>query len=361
MRICLIADATSVHTLRWAEYFVDQGDEVHVVTYEPPKKELKGAEFHVISSIFNNLYLDFIPRHLRMHLLVHKIKPDIVHAHFISKFGFHAAFLGYRPLIMSAWGSDILVVPYWSRLLWYLTGISLRRADIVYGASRDICSKIVSNFRVNSSRVKFVPFGVDTKRFYPNPEADNNKTNLVVFSNRNLSEVYNLETLIDSVPFVISKNSAIKFIIAGSGPLEMELKRKVNETGVFEHVNFVGQVDHNEMTGLLNRCNIYVSTALSDGTPVSMLEAMACAKPCIMTDVGGVSEWIEDGLNGFLFTPRQPQELAQKILELASDPIKREQFGNNACTLIKQKGDWNTIMDNVRIQYIGLLDRHELQ
>lgn len=361
MRICLIADATSIHTLRWAEYFVDQGDEVHVITYEPPKKELEGVKVHIIRSIFNNLYLDFCPRHLRMYLLVKKIKPDILHAHFISKFGFHAAFLGYRPLIMSAWGSDILVVPHWSRLLWNFTGISLRRADVVYGASSDICNKIVSNFKVNSSKVKLVPFGVDTRRFYPKPEdSPKNNTNIVVLSNRTLSELYNIETLINSIQFVISKNSAVRFLIAGSGPLEMELKKKANEIGVVDYVTFVGQVDHNEMIGLLNNCDIYVSTSLSDGTPVSMLEAMACAKPCIMTDVGGVSEWIENGVNGFLFTPQQPKELAQKILELAADSIKREQFGNNACKLIKQKGDWYTIMENVRKQYIELVDKGEL-
>ncbi len=362
MRICLIADATSIHTLRWAEYFVKQGDEVHIITYEPPKKELQGVEVHVIRSIFNNLYLDFFPRHLRMYLLVHKIKPDILHGHFISKFGFHAAFLGYRPLIMSAWGGDILVVPYWSKLLWHFTGISLRRADLVYGVSRDICGKIVSNFRVPSSRVKLVPFGVDTKLFHPlvQKKATDN-TNIVVLSNRTFLGIYNIETLINSIPLVVEKNPNIKFVIKGTGPLEESLKSLVLELGVSEYVTFIGWVDYKEMAGLLHSCDIYVSTALSDGTPVSVLEAMACAKPCIVTDVGGVSEWIEDGVNGCLLTPKKPQELAHKILELAADPIKREKLGINACKLIEQRGDWYRIMEDVRKQYQGLVRVHEIQ
>ncbi|MFA0823871.1 MAG: glycosyltransferase family 4 protein [Methanomethylovorans sp.] len=362
MRICLIADATSIHTLRWAEYFVDQGDEVHIITYEPPKKELEGVKVHIIRSIFNNLYLDFCPRHLRMYLLVKKIKPDILHAHFISKFGFHAAFLGYRPLIMSAWGGDILVVPYWSKLLWYFTGISLKRADVVYGVSKDICGKIVSNFGVPSPRVKLVPFGVDTKLFH---QAAGKKvtgdTSIVILSNRTFLDIYNIETLINSIPFVVEKNPNIKFVIKGTGPLEDSLKSLVLELGVSEYVTFIGWVEYQEMVGLLHNCDIYVSTALSDGTPVSVLEAMACAKPCIVTDVGGVSEWIDDGLNGCLFTPRNPQELAQKILELAADPIKREKLGINAHKVIEERGDWYRIMEDVREQYEELVKKHAVQ
>ncbi|WP_321419210.1 glycosyltransferase family 4 protein [uncultured Methanomethylovorans sp.] len=361
MRICLIADATSIHTLRWAEYFVNQGDEVHIVTYEPPKNELEGVKFHIIRSIFNNLYLDFFPRHLRMYLLIHKMKPDILHAHFISKFGFHAAFLGYRPLIMSAWGGDILVVPYWSKLLWYLTGISLRRTDMVYGVSKDICEKIVTNFRVSSSRVKLVPFGVDTKLFHPAAEKNIVGSNdLVVFSNRTFLEIYNIETLVNSIPLVVEKNPNIKFVIKGTGPLEDSLKSLVLELGVSQYVTFIGWVEYKEMAGLLHNCDIYVSTALSDGTPVSVLEAMACAKPCIVTDVGGVSEWIDDGLNGCLFTPRNPQELAQKILELAANSIKRDKFGKNALKVIEERGDWQRIMTDVRTQYKELVRGHEI-
>lgn len=361
MRICLIADATSIHTLRWAEYFVNMGDEVHIITYEPPKKELEGVKVHIIRSIFNNLYLDFCPRHLRMYLLVRKIKPDILHAHFISKFGFHAAFLGYRPLIMSAWGGDILVVPYWSKLLWYFTGISLRRADVVYGVSKDICERIVTTFGVPLSRVKLVPFGVDTTLFHPAAKKkiiyDND---VVVLSNRTFLEIYNIETLINSIPLVVEKNPNVKFVIKGTGPQENSLKSLVLELGVSEYVTFIGWVEYEEMVGLLHNCDIYVSTALSDGTPVSVLEAMACAKPCIVTDVGGVSEWIEDGLNGYLFTPKKPQELAQKILDLAADPIKREILGGNASKLIEQRGDWYRIMEDVRTQYQELVKGHEI-
>ncbi|MCD4703157.1 MAG: glycosyltransferase, partial [Methanosarcinaceae archaeon] len=167
MKICLIADATSIHTQRWANYFVQQGEDVHLITYEFPQTEISGVEVHVIRSLSNSLYLAFIPRHLKMLLLIRKLKPDIVHAHFISKFGFHAAFLGFRPLVMTAWGDDILIIPYWSKLLWYFTKITLKKADLIYAVSEDMAEKIISNFGISPDTVKVVPFGVDTEMFQP--------------------------------------------------------------------------------------------------------------------------------------------------------------------------------------------------
>lgn len=356
MRICLLADATSVHTQRWASYFVKQGDEVHLITYEAPNTPIVGVESHVIKSLFNSLYLAFIPRHIRIYLLVRRLKPDIIHAHFISKFGFHAAFLGRHPVVMSAWGDDILIIPYWSKFLWYFTKISLKRADLIYAVSEDMAKKISSNFGITSNNVVVVPFGVDTELFQPviiHKQESSGRT--IVFSNRNFLEVYNIETLINAIPLVIENNINVHFVIKGSGPLEESLKGLVSTLNVDEYVTFVGWTEYHDMPEYLHNCDIYVSTAISDGTPVSVLEAMACGKACIVTDVGGVSEWIVDGVNGCLVPPQKPQILAAKILELAMDPVKRDALGKEAYGVVTERGDWYDIMKWVRDDYKKLV------
>ena len=362
MRICLIADATSVHTQRWASYFVQQGDEVHLITYEAPDTPIEGVELHVIKSLFNSLYLAFIPRHIKIYLLVRRLKPDIIHAHFISKFGFHAAFLGRHPVVMSAWGDDILIIPYWSKFLWYFTKISLKRADKIYAVSEDMAEKITSNFGITANNVEVVPFGVDTELFQP---ATKDKHELsgktTVFSNRNFLEVYNIETLINAIPLVIEKNENIRFVIKGSGPLERSLKKLASSLNMDEYVTFVGWTEYHDMPKYLHNCDIYVSTAISDGTPVSVLEAMACGKICIVTDVGGVGEWIEDGVSGCLIHPQQPQVLADKILELAMDPTKRDALGREAYGVVTERGDWHNIMKWVRDDYKKLVRDHGIQ
>jgi glycosyltransferase involved in cell wall biosynthesis len=362
MRICLIADATSVHTQRWASYFVQQGDEVHLITYEAPNTPIKGVELHVVKSLFNSLYLAFIPRHIKIYLLVRRLKPDITHAHFISKFGFHAAFLGQHPVVMSAWGDDILIIPYWSKLLWYFTKISLKRADRIYAVSQDMAEKITYNFGNPANDVEIVPFGVDTKLFQPTTKDEWRLTDrTVVLSNRNFLDVYNIETLINAIPLIIEKNKKIHFVIKGSGPLERFLKELADELDVNEYVTFVGWTEYHDMPKYLHNCDIYVSTAISDGTPVSVLEAMACGKACIVTDVGGVGEWIEDDVSGCLIPPQQPHILAKKILELVRDPDKREVLGKEAYRVVTERGDWHNIMEWVKDDYKTLVREHGIQ
>ena len=115
------------------------------------------------------------------------------------------------------------------------------------------------------------------------------------------------------------------------------------------------------MPEYLHNCDIYVSTAISDGTPVSVLEAMACGKACIVADVGGVGEWIEDGVSGCLIPPQKPQILAEKILELARDRSKCEELGKEAHRVVTKRGDWYNIMEWVRDDYKTLVGEHEIQ
>lgn len=362
MKICLIADATSVHTQRWASYFVQQGDDVHLITYESPNTPIEGVELHVIKSLFKSLYLAFIPRHLRIYFLVRKLNPDIIHAHFISKFGFHAAFLGRRPVVMSAWGDDILIIPYWSKLLWYFTKISLKRADMIYAVSKDMAEKIKFNFGISYDHVEVVPFGVDTELFQPATKYKHESNGrIVVFSNRNFLEVYSIETFINAIPLVIEKNENIHFVIKGTGPLEESLKELVSSLNLGEYVTFAGWTEYHDMPKYLHDCDIYVSTAISDGTPVSVLEAMACGKACIVTDVGGVGEWIENDVSGCLVSPQQPQIFAEKILGLAQDSAKRDVFGKEAHRVVAERGDWYDIMKWVRDDYKTLVREHGIQ
>jgi len=361
MKICLIADATSVHTIRWAEYFIAQGDEVHLITYEPPGTNILGINLHVISSLFQNLYISFIPRHIKIYFLIRKIKPDIIHAHFISKFGFHAAFLGIHPVVMSAWGDDILIIPHWSKFLRYFTKLSLKRADKIYAVSEDIAKKIVSNFEISVKKVTVVPFGVNTELFRPGIFINRENNKIIVFSNRNFFKVYNIENLIKAIPKVVQKKKNIFFIIKGSGPLEDHLKKLAKSLNLRDdHIKFLGWSKYEDMPEYLHNSDIYVSTAISDGTPVSVLEAMACGKACIVTDVGGVSEWIKNDINGLLIPPGQPDILTEKIVELAENLEKRKELGKEARKTITLSGDWNKIMKWVRNDYENLMRSNEL-
>ena len=363
MKLCFIADATSVHTKRWAEYFSNTGHEVHLITYELPEEPMASVHLHVVGSMFKSLYLAFPFRHLKIMRIVKKIKPDIVHAHFITKFGFHGALLGFHPLVMSAWGSDVLVIPYWSKLLFYFTKFSLKKADLVFATSHDAENELISTFGIDEAKIEMIPFGVDTELF--KPCKDQTIADIVyILSNRNFSPVYNIQTFVHAIPLAIKDNDNLKFILIGSGPEEENIRSLVDELGVGDCVTFVGKITNDIMPEYLNSADIYVSTSLSDTTPVSVSEAMACGLSCIVTDVGGVKEVISDGDNGYLIQIGDYESLARKIVDLSFDLEKRGMIGRNARYTIRNKLDWSDLMHEVTIHYIKLksqnLKLHEL-
>ena len=362
MRLCFLADARSIHTMRWVEYFAEE-HEVDLITldYAEKKNVIPEEAYKAI-----NVKLHKVPRKLpsllctplKIRSLIKRIEPDIVHAHYVTQYGFCGAFSGFHPLVVSAWGSDVLVDPGNSKVLKLMVKYALGKADAIYAVSGDIAGKIVSKFGISGEVVKIVPFGVDIELFQPTIRAEKTAdSKIIVFSNRSFLKVYNIETLINAIPTVLEKNKNIHFVIKGSGPLEESLKGLASDLNVNDCVTFMGWSEYHEMLKHLRDCDIYVSTALSDGTPVSVLEAMACGKACIATDVGGVHEWIKDGVNGCLIPPQQPRVLAERILELSENPAKKEMLGKEAHRVVAEKGDWQKIMKQVSEDYKAMVGK----
>ncbi|MDD1634595.1 MAG: glycosyltransferase family 4 protein, partial [Methanomicrobiales archaeon] len=108
---------------------------------------------------------------------------------------------------------------------------------------------------------------------------------------------------------------------------------------------------YDRVPGDLRDADIFVSTATSDGTPVSLLEAMSSGLPCIATAVGGVPEWVQDGENGLLIPPGNPEALAVGILRLVRDPDLRRSLGTRARETVRARGDWQVLMRGVEEEY----------
>lgn len=357
MKICLIADGRSTHTQRWAEYFSDR-HEVHLITYDPVGFGISGVTEHVVHSAFSNLYLSFWPRHMKIRRLIREIDPDIVHAHFITKYGFHLPKKSGRkfPVVVSAWGDDILILPKKSRIIKYFTGRALCSADLVYAVSEDIKKHILAKYRIESSKVHHMPLGVDTSVFAPAtgtgaPDGDE----IIVFSNRGFFPVYNMATMIRGFARAWRENGRLRLVLRGEGPELADTRRLAESEEVSGAVTFLTRTGIDQVPLDYRLADIFVSTAVSDGTPVSLLEAMASGLPCIATAVGGVPEWIEDGVNGVLIPPRDPAILAEKILLLASDREMGKRLSERARDLVVEKGDCRFLMEQAEKDYDGLI------
>lgn len=359
MILCFIADGRSIHTQRWLEYFAKRGHDVHLITYDPVGHKIPGVTEYTLSSRWKNLYLSFIPRDLTIKRLVKKIKPDLVHAHFIAKYGFHLPGLRCCPRVVSAWGDDVLILPKKSRFIRYYTKKALFSADLIYAVSRDIQNHILTDFRIPTSRVKYLPFGIDTDLFVSYTRGQqNSRTTIEIFSNRGFFPVYDNETLIEGFALAYQQDARLRLTLKGEGPEEERIRTLVDTLNLSDCVEFRKKTAYSEVSRDLQTPDIFITTSVSDGTPVSLLEAMSSGLPCIATSVGGIPEWIVNNETGLLVPPGSPEKIADAILSLARDPDLRKRLGAAAREVVVKNGQWKTLMAQAEKDYLALIETY---
>jgi len=179
------------------------------------------------------------------------------------------------------------------------------------------------------------PVNVQEKR----AEIGIRESDLIVGNVANLYPVKGQTYLLKAAKQVINQIPNAKFIFIGRGPLEEELKREAHSLGIGSSVKFLNYRE--DVKDLLKIMNIFVLTSLSEGMPVSMIEAMASKVPVIATSVGGIPEVIQDGLNGYIVTPSDPSQLANRMSTL----LKNEDIAQNFAT-----AGYNKVRDHLTLQ-----------
>lgn len=359
MRICYIA-SPSVHTTRWVKYFTDNGHDVHLITTSKLFGEDIGrVKIHVINRYGSqlraiNYSVNTIPTILQFKALVRAIKPDIIHAQSITETTWLGANSGFHPFIVTPWGSDVLIAPKRSKISKRIVEYVLKRADLVTCDAEHIKEPLIK-LGANSQKIELVYFGTDILKFRKNPKDD--KHTPIIISVRSLKPIYNVETLIRTMPLVINKIPEAKFIIAGDGVERNYLVELAKSLGIdTDSIRFMGNLSEGDLIDYLRASSIYVSTSLSDaGLAASTAEAMACELAPVITDFGDNGKWVVDGVNGFLFPLRDSVGLASKLVQLLQDNKMRETFGKLSREIIVERNNWEKEMSRMEELYARLL------
>ena len=364
MRICLIADASSIHTQKWVRYFAERGHELHLISRRPPEAgAVKGLDLYSLASFRCPVLLRYPYDGIKVRRLIGRIKPDILHAHYAVGYGLLGALSGFHPFVLSVWGSDILVAPRQSKVYEVTVKLAIRRADAIHCSAGHMIAPLLE-LGAASDKIKLVYFGVDTQKFVPLQGKEQLRRELgisdspTVISLRSLEPIYDIGTLISSVPVVLTEIPEAQFLLVGGGSQEARLKEQAESLGVCRSVRFIGQVPNDELPKYLNASDIYVSTSLSDGgLAASTAEAMACGLPVIITDFGDNRKWVEDGTNGFLVPLKDPGALASRMITLLRDKELRARFGRINRQMIEERNDWQKEMGKVEELYQALMIR----
>ena len=351
--LCLLGDANSVHVQRWAREMIARGWRVSVVTARP--QETAGFEQIVLRPV--RRARDWLWRAGEARRALDALAPDIVHAHYVTSYGWLGARSGRHPLVMTAWGSDLLVTPKTSALMRALTGWTLRHADLITGDSSDLIAQARS-YRPRAA-VELVHWGVEMARFHP--ATWDSKTGLEIVSLRSWEPNYHVGTIVEAVALLRRERPALPLTLhlLGGGPLEAALRAQVAALGLQGQVVFHGRVDDARMQAVMATCKISVTVPASDATSVAMLESMACGLAVIASDLPANREWLrharDAALDAPLVAPGDAAALARALSALARDEERIRRLGEANRAHIERDGRRDVQMDRMAALYQGLL------
>lgn len=155
--------------------------------------------------------------------------------------------------------------------------------------------------------------------------------------------------LINALSIIKGIIPEIKLLLAGSGPLESELKNIVFTKGLNEYVEFLGA--RRDIPDILKAMDIFVFPSLWEGLPMVLLEAMASSLPVVATSVGGITEIVRNGINGVIVPPRNESVLVQIIIELSKDKAKRKLLGESGRKTVEDKFTASLMVKNLESVY----------
>jgi L-malate glycosyltransferase len=289
-----------------------------------------------------------------------KHKCDLIHVHWAIPTGligvFCAAILR-KPLLITIHGSDFRLATKGPGLLKQLFRWVCTEADHVTCVSEEL-KEGTEGLGIASDKISMFPMGADEKflNVGKNRSGIEDKGPFTILSNRNLLPLYNVRLLIQAIPMILEKEPKTRFLIAGDGTERDNLTKEAKHLNVEQSIQFLGRLSHDSMPELLARCDVYVSTSLSDGTSVSLLEAMAAGSFPIVTAIPSNFEWIKDGENGFLVPVDGKEILAKRIVTALRNKALLERSREDNLRIVEKRALWSGTIESVKTIYEEILN-----
>ena len=273
--------------------------------------------------------------------IIQHVRPDIVHAGPIQTVALLAALSGFHPLLVMSWGFD-LMKDVDRNVLWHLaTKITLRRADW-FTSDCEVTRQKALAFGVPMERTTVFPWGVDLQLFSPEafPVVPARSDQVTLLCNRSWEPNYGVDVLAHAFVQVARQRPDIRLLLIGGGSQAELIKGILSAGGVAERVKFGGQVMNSDLPQVYHRADIFISPSHVDGSSVSLLEALACGLPCLVSDIPANQEWVVDGQNGWLFPDGDVQALSARILQAVDQRVEWGRMGQEARRVADSRADW---------------------
>ena len=376
LTICAVGSSRSTHVVARVQCFARRGHRVYLITEAQVGiegvTELVPSEDEVgVLRLVNAAFRRRLPASRLLALLlsiprlIRQCKPDIVHVHFAySMWAWMAVVAGHHPLVVSVMGGDILFEEQGSptRRGKWLTVQLLRQADVITSKSEFLVKVLehLGDFRAKTIKVVW---GVDLKLFRRIESAGLrsslglNDRDFVILSARILQKFYNVHLIVEAMPRIIAACPRARLVIteyAADREYKREIEQRVKELRLDDVVVFVGQIPHAEMPRYYSLADVSVGVPSSDGLPQTLLEAMACGVPNVLSRLRRYEELISHEESGY-FVDISPEAIAEGVVRLLRDCDLRTRVAERGLEIVTSAANFDREVDRVEAMYYDLL------
>jgi glycosyltransferase involved in cell wall biosynthesis len=284
------------------------------------------------------------------------LQPNLVHAGPVQETALLTALTGYRPLITMSWGSDLLLDGKKGFSRW-LARYTLERST-VFICDSDVVSDVAQEMGVSKERIIQFPWGVDLDHFSPGEGSDVREAlgwegAKILLCTRNWEPIYGVDIVCRAFVELAGKDENVNLLLLGDGSLRSQIERLFRSSGLEDRVHLAGFVNFNALPEYYRTADLYISASHVDGSSISLLEAMACGIPAIVSDIPGNRQWVTPGENGWWFPDGSSKFLTETILEAIQDLKRLKRHGEKARQIAEERADWDRNSRN-------LLDAYQL-
>ena len=284
-------------------------------------------------------WLDLPKYVLSLRRVIKQIQPDLIHAGPIQTCAFIAVLTGFRPILTMSWGFDLMEVDQKNSWMERITRYALRKSTFFTSDAQVTRDKALT-YGASPDRTVIFPWGVDLEHFIPKSGSREQPGDaFTLFCNRAWEPYYGVDVLVQAFVRAAQSRPELSLILLGDGSQGSRLRQILLRGGVLDRVKFGGQISQNELPRWYHWADVYISPSHVDGSSVSLMEALACGLPCLVSDIPGNREWVTEGENGWLFPDGDAEALAAKILLVMNQRESLPKIGSAARAVAEERAD----------------------
>jgi glycosyltransferase involved in cell wall biosynthesis len=352
MRIIYFSKSYTPHDYRFLSSLAKTDHEVFYLQLEANKRQTEDRPVpeNIQQTLWAGGQREFrwrdVPRlAVDLRRVTREIQPDLIHAGPIQTCAFLSILSGFRPTLSMSWGYDLLMDADKSAWMKWVTKYTLKRSSFFVSDANVSRNKAIA-FGMDAEKTIIFPYGMDIEQFRPNQAESGKKAqgaprkSITLFCNRTWEPIYGVDVLARAFVKAARANPELDLILLGGGSQGAKIRQILMSGGVLERVHFGGQVSQADLPRWYHMADLYISPSHVDGSSVSLMEALASGLPCLVSDIPGNREWIEDGVNGWLFRDGDVDHLVEKLLSAMRNRAIFPEIGKAARKAAEQKADW---------------------